>query len=186
MFAKLVLLFTIIPILELTLLITVGNYIGLPVTIGIVVTTALLGATLGKYQGLTAWKKIKADLATGQLPQDALLDGLAVLIASAFLITPGVLTDLAAFTLLFPVTRQPVKKLIRKRIDAWLAKEQVGFFSGGFGGDFLGGDTQMYDDYYQRPQTDDVIIEPAPSKKESKSTDKAQQPVIETIEMNSK
>ena len=184
MFAKLVLLFTIIPILELTLLITVGNYIGLPITLGIVVTTALLGATLGKYQGLTAWKKIKAQLATGQLPQDALLDGLAVLIASAFLITPGVLTDIAAFTLLLPATRAPIKKLLRKRIDAWLAREQVGFF-GGFGGDFLGsaGDYAHEDASYDEGG---VVFEETRITLDKTSKNDASKPTIETIEMGSK
>lgn len=159
MFAKLVLLFTIIPILELTLLVTLGNQIGLPITLAIVVTTALLGATLGKYQGLTAWRKIKAELAKGQLPQDSLLDGLAVLIASAFLITPGVLTDLAAFTLLFPVTRAPVKRFIRKRIDRWMEKEQVGLFSG-FGGDLFGAPEDLYYDHAagNAPQRGDDIV----------------------------
>ncbi len=178
MFAKLVLLFTIVPIIELTLLITLGNYLGLPITLGIVVTTALLGATLGKYQGLSAWKKIKAQLATGQLPQDALLDGLAVLIASAFLVTPGVLTDVAAFTLLFPVSRAPIKKLIRRRIDAWLDQEQVGFF-GGFGGDMLGGLDDPYAAGYGDSRGDDIIIEPAQTtqKKESEEV------VMEVLEI---
>lgn len=184
MFAKLVLLFTIVPIIELTLLITVGNYIGLPITLAIVVTTALLGATLGKYQGLTAWKKIKAQLATGQLPQDALLDGLAVLIASAFLITPGVLTDIAAFTLLFPATRAPIKKLLRKRIDAWLAKEQVGFF-GGFGADMLGESS-----YYEREEAafdeGGVVFEETHVTLEKNGQKDTTRPIGETIEMGSK
>lgn len=179
MFAKLVLLFTIIPIIELTLLITLGNYIGLPATLVIVVTTALLGATLGKYQGLAAWKKIKSELASGQLPQDALLDGLAVLIASAFLVTPGVLTDVAAFTLLFPVTRAPIKRLLRGRIDKWLEKEQVGFF-GGFGPDMLSG----FDDPYMsqgQAKEDDIIIEPMPTaqKQSKKESDEVVMEVLE-------
>lgn len=184
MFAKLVLLFTIIPILELTLLITVGNYIGLPITLGIVVTTALLGATLGKYQGLTAWRKIKAELASGQLPQDALLDGLAVLIASAFLITPGVLTDIAAFTLLFPATRAPIKKLLRKRIDAWLAKEQVGFF-GGFGGDLLG-ESSYYGAEDVTHEEGGVVFDDTHVTIEKRGKKETSQPVVETIEMGSK
>ena len=64
MWAKLLLVFTIVPIIELTLLITLGNKIGLEPTLAIVVTTALLGATLGKLQGTRAWHRIKQDLAT--------------------------------------------------------------------------------------------------------------------------
>ena len=186
MIAKLVLLFTIVPILELTLLITLGDYIGLPWTIAIVVTTALLGATLGKYQGLSAWRKIKAELSAGQLPQDALMDGLAVLLASAFLITPGVLTDLAAFTLLLPATRAPLKRLLKRRIDRWLESEPIGMFTG-FGG--LGGEMLMegYEDPYAEESEEvarrgEVIIERVEPEKSQRAEAAASAP--ETIEMS--
>lgn len=162
MFAKLVLLFTIIPLIELSLLVTLGTKIGLVPTLVIVAVTALLGAGLGKYQGLKAWRGIKEELARGQLPQDSLLDGLAVLLASAFLVTPGVLTDFTAFILLIPVTRAPVKKLIRKRVDKWLEKENMGFFSSGpsFGFDNYHTSTD-YSSSYAHSRSDDIIIEPS-------------------------
>ncbi len=173
MWAKLLALFTIVPILELTLLITVGNYIGLLPTIAIVVTTALAGATLGKMQGLRAWRRIKEELANGELPKDSVLDGLAVLIAAAFLVTPGVLTDVAAFTLLFPVTRKPLKGLIKKRLDGWLGVESTSFFPG-FGGGYtdpdvvdMGADSMRHgaSSSSEDEEADDsmeVIIEPMP------------------------
>jgi|GEM_PF-194648 UPF0716 protein FxsA len=169
MWAKLLLVFTIVPIIELTLLITLGDKIGLQPTLAIVITTALLGATLGKLQGTRAWRRIKQDLATGQLPQDSLLDGLAVLIASAFLVTPGVLTDIAAFTLLTPFTRAPIKKLVRKRVEKWLGfdgSSPAGMMGFGMGFDPYEGaedEDEMPPEgfhYAQGPRTDDIIIEP--------------------------
>lgn len=170
MWAKLLAIFTIVPIIELTLLITLGDKIGLEPTIAIVVTTALLGATLGKLQGGRAWRRIKEDLATGQLPQDSLLDGLAVLIASAFLVTPGVLTDIAAFTLLTPFTRAPIKKLVRKRVEKWLGfdgSSPAGMMGFGMGFDPYEGAADVDAEempegfhYAQGPRADDIIIEP--------------------------
>ena len=160
MIAKLLALFTIIPLIELSLLIPLGQRIGTEWTLAIVFTTALVGAILGKFQGASAWKRIKQDLATGQIPGDSLLDGLAVLVASAFLVTPGVLTDLTGFILLLPPTRRPLKALLRRRIDRWLEADDVGFV--GFDGGMMGG----FDDHdtYRSPHAreDDIVIEPAP------------------------
>lgn len=131
MFARLLLLFTIIPILELCVLIPMGQKIGVWPTLAIIITTAVLGALLAKYQGASAWKRIKSQMASGQLPSDSILDGLAVLIASAFLFTPGILTDLSGFILLIPFTRAPIRRFAKKRLTTWLDKEQVGLFGAG-------------------------------------------------------
>ncbi len=122
MIAKLFLAFTIIPLIELLLLIPLGQQIGVIPTIAIVVLTGAVGAWLGKRQGLAAWKAIKDDLASGQLPGDSLLDGLLILIACTLLITPGVLTDFAGMLFLIPATRAPVRNLARKRFVKMLEK----------------------------------------------------------------
>lgn len=159
MFAKLLLLFTVIPLIELSLLIPLGTEIGIWPTLAIVFTTAIAGALLGKYQGMSAWKRIQSEMGRGQVPGDALLDGLAVLIASAFLVTPGVLTDFAGFILLIPFTRGPIKKLVRKRVDKWLEAETVGFMS--FDAPDFGPDPFDVYGAGQRGRADDIIIEPA-------------------------
>ena len=141
MLAKLFLIFTITSLVELTLLIWLGQLMGLGPTIVLVCVTALVGALLGKQQGLRAWRRIREDLEHARLPADSILDGLAVLIASAFLLTPGVLTDAAALMLLFPVTRRPIKKVVRRRLDRWMEKPSSGLFGmfgsldGGFAGE---------------------------------------------------
>ncbi|MFU8802646.1 MAG: FxsA family protein, partial [Bradymonadaceae bacterium] len=93
----------------------------------LVVGTGLLGAFLGKSEGLRAWRRIQEDLSRGSMPGDAILDGLAVLIACAFLVTPGVLTDIAGIALLLPFARRPIKHLIRKRFTRMIENPDVGF-----------------------------------------------------------
>lgn len=129
MILKLLALFTIIPLIELALLIPLGAKIGVWPTIGLVVATALLGAVLGKSQGIKAWAKIQQDLRTGKLPADSLLDGFAVLVAGIFLITPGVLTDAIALVLLIPPARRPLRALVRKRFEKMLSEGTMTFIS---------------------------------------------------------
>ncbi len=143
--AKLMLLFTLVPLLDLMLLLLLSQHIGLQLTVGLVLTTALTGALLGKLQGLSAWRRIKADLASGAMPGDSLLDGLAVLMASVLLVTPGTITDITGFLLLIPYTRAPLRRFARRRFEKWLAKDDVGLFGGGgamrfgvFGDDLMG------------------------------------------------
>lgn len=129
MILKLLAIFTIVPLIELALLIPLGMQIGLWPTIALVLGTALLGAVLGKREGGRALAKIKKDLNEGKLPADSLLDGLAVLIAGIFLITPGVLTDAAALILLIPPARKPLKAYARKRFANMLDTGSMTFIS---------------------------------------------------------
>lgn len=123
MLAKLFALFTIVPLVELLLLIPLGQQLGVWPTIGIVLLTAVVGAVLGKSQGMGAWKRITEQLAKGSLPSDAILDGLIVLIACVLLITPGVLTDITGIALLIPVARAPLRKYLKRR---WTKRLQNG------------------------------------------------------------
>lgn len=125
MLAKLFLVFTLLPLLELLVLIPLGQQIGVWPTIGIVVATAAIGAWLGKKQGVDAWRRLKNDLATGQLPADSLLDGLFVLIASTLLITPGVLSDMAGIVLLLPAARKPFKAWAKRQFTNMLQNPNV-------------------------------------------------------------
>ncbi|RAL23512.1 hypothetical protein DL240_04955 [Lujinxingia litoralis] len=128
MLLKLLFLFTVIPLIELALLIPLGQLIGLWPTIGLVVATGLLGAVLGKLEGLRAWHAIQEDLRTGKIPADSLLDGLAVFVAGVFLITPGVLTDVVGLMLLIPPLRAPLKRAIRGRFQHALESGTSSFF----------------------------------------------------------
>jgi len=118
---KLFLLFTIIPILELYLLIKVGGIIGALNTILIILTTAIIGASLTKSQGLIVLSKIQQALNEGRIPGNELLHGLMILIGGAALLTPGFITDFIGLSMLVPHIRdfyiKIAQKIIQKRVE---------------------------------------------------------------------
>jgi len=111
------LLFIVIPAVELVLLIEVGKQIGTLPTIGLIVATGFIGATLARYQGLAVLARLRSEVGAGQLPGDVLIDGVLILVAGALLVTPGVLTDAVGFLLLIPPTRAGLKRYLKKRFQ---------------------------------------------------------------------
>jgi UPF0716 protein FxsA len=134
MLGRLVLLFTIVPLVELYILIKIGSRIGGVNTILLVVTTAMLGAWLARLQGLRTLQQIQVSLSQGQIPAEELIDGVLILVGGILLITPGVLTDLFALVLLFPITRTYFKRWLRRRFDRIVASGDVRLYyrGGGF------------------------------------------------------
>lgn len=112
MFARLLLLFIGIPIIELCLFMMLGSKIGIAPTLLIIVVTGALGAYLTKSQGLKALNNYRAATAQGKLPHEEVLDGLMILIAGAVLLTPGFLTDAIGFSLLVPSIRGKVRGIL--------------------------------------------------------------------------
>jgi len=112
MFLRLLLLFTVVPLIELFLLIKIGGVIGVVPTIAIVIGTGVLGAGLARWQGLAVLRRINDDMTAGRLPTDALIDGLLILVAAAVLLTPGLLTDTLGLVLLVPASRAVVRKAV--------------------------------------------------------------------------
>ena len=123
--ASLLLLFIVVPAVELALLIEVGSRIGTPATIAIIVGTGIAGAALAKQQGLRTIQKIQGELETGALPAGALVDGVIILIAGALLITPGLLTDVAGFLCLVPVTRSLAKRALQRRFERAVREQHI-------------------------------------------------------------
>jgi len=113
MFFRLLLLFTVVPFVELILLIEAGKAIGSMNTIALVVLTGVLGAALARSQGFGIMSRIQYDLQQGQLPADSLMDGALVLAGALFLLTPGFITDFIGFTLLLPFTRTRLKRYLK-------------------------------------------------------------------------
>ena len=105
MFFRLMLLFTIVPLVELALLIELGKLTNVLTTVAIVVSTGAIGAYLARREGLKTWVRIQENLTAGASPAVELVNALLILIAGAVLITPGLLTDLAGFMLLIPAIR---------------------------------------------------------------------------------
>lgn len=119
--------FVLVPLLELALLIRIGTVVGAWPTLALVVGTGLLGAALARREGTRALLALQRDLAEGRLPARSLVAGASVLVGGAFLLTPGVLTDLAGLFLLLPVTRQLAFRWVRRRMEAGLATGAVRF-----------------------------------------------------------
>ena len=122
MLLKLILIFTIVPFIELSLLIELGSIIGTLPTILVVVITGVIGAFMARVAGLSVLFKIQENLRQGIFPRDELFDGVLILIGGAFLLTPGLLTDALGFFLLLPPGRSAVKKwlqeILKRRIDS--------------------------------------------------------------------
>jgi UPF0716 protein FxsA len=118
MLARLLLLLTIVPLVELGLLLTLGKYTSVSFTLAFVILTGIAGAVLLRYQGWQTFRNVQRDLSQGQLPAESLADGLMILIAAVLLMTPGVLTDVIGFSLLIPAAR----RWYRAWVLAWLRR----------------------------------------------------------------
>jgi UPF0716 protein FxsA len=130
---KLFLLFTLIPAVEMILLLKLAEVMGAWETVGLILVTGLVGATLAKREGLTVLRQLAAEASQGLPPADRLVEGLMVLIGGVLLITPGVLTDLTGFFLIFPLTRRPLAPLIKRLVvSRLLGGMSAGAPGGGF------------------------------------------------------
>jgi UPF0716 protein FxsA len=108
-------LFIVIPSIEIAILIKIGTIIGFWPTLFLQLATGMLGAFLAKMEGLFIWRKIALELQSGRIPADSLINAFLIFAAGIILVTPGLLTDLAAYALLIPWTRNLFKRWLRKR-----------------------------------------------------------------------
>ena len=113
------LLFMLIPIVEMWILIEVGGWIGALPTIGLVVLTATIGLSLLKEQGLSTLLRARRKMDEGAIPASELVSGVMIAVGGALLLTPGFVTDALGFALLIPQTRQ---WLLFKLIDRYRDK----------------------------------------------------------------
>ncbi len=111
MFPYVAIIFLVIPVVEIYFLIQVGEQIGALPTVLLVVFTAIIGVHLLKQQGLSTLMKAQQKMQTGALPAGEMIEGIALIIAGAFLLTPGFFTDFFGFLLLIPITRRTVVAL---------------------------------------------------------------------------
>jgi UPF0716 protein FxsA len=116
---KLALLFTVVPTLELALLITIGAWLGVLPTTLIVILTGFTGAWLAKREGLGVLRKLRADLERGLPPAGRIVEGVLVLAGGLLLVTPGVMTDVVGFSLIIPVTRRLIAPVVTRWAVRW-------------------------------------------------------------------
>ena len=134
MLLRLLLLFCLVPLVELTLLLWLADVTGWRATLLLVLGTGVVGAALARYQGWQVVQRIQSQLEQGQLPADSLLDGLMIFIAGALLLTPGILTDAVGFALLIPFFRRRIRRYLGRRFRAhWQAHSFESDYSGRYG-----------------------------------------------------
>ena len=97
------LLFIVLPLVEITILIQIGEWTVWWVPIAIVVATGIVGGTLARWQGWRVLERIREEMRSGRVPADALIDGFLILLAGILLVTPGILTDLVGIAFLIPL-----------------------------------------------------------------------------------
>jgi UPF0716 protein FxsA len=114
---KLFILFAVLPIVEIAILINVGEQIGGWYTVAIVVLTAFFGARLVKQEGLSTLTQAQQKMQTGQMPGQEMAEGLLLVIAGVLLVTPGFVTDGIGFLLSLPVTRPLIAKGLMKHMS---------------------------------------------------------------------
>ncbi|RFU70738.1 membrane protein FxsA [Peribacillus saganii] len=112
----LLLILIIVPALEICTLLLSGRTIGFFPTIFLIIATGIAGAYLAKKQGMETIRNAQFQMRTGQIPGEALLDGICILAGACFLLTPGFITDAIGFFLLLPPTRKMIKPLLLKLI----------------------------------------------------------------------
>jgi UPF0716 protein FxsA len=118
MFPVFALIFLIVPLVEIYILIQVGQVIGALWTMFFVVFTAVLGVHLLKQQGIATLSRAQHKMQQGEMPAGEMLEGVGLLLAGAFLLTPGFFTDAFGFLLLFPPTRVLLLHSLRRRFEA--------------------------------------------------------------------
>src|SRR3954471_16143721 len=131
MFFYLFLLFIVLPLLEIMILVKIGVVTSFWVPIAIVVVTGVVGTALARREGWKVLARMREDVRTGQMPADSLIDGFLVLLAGILFVLPGVLTDIVGIGLLFPPTRQ----LVKRGVAAWFKRNvelHVGRIRGGY------------------------------------------------------
>ena len=122
MLLKLIILFSIVPLVELALLIEIGQRVGVIFTVVLVATTGAIGVSLARNQGFKVIGHIKNRVNQGRLPAEDLISGLLILAGGLFLLTPGLLTDISGFLLIIPFTRSFFVKVVKSKCARYINK----------------------------------------------------------------
>ena len=132
----LVLLFLVVPIIELYLIVQVASGIGVLETLGLLILVSLVGAWLVRAQGLGVLARIQGQLNQGRVPGTELVDGLLVLFAGALMLTPGFMTDALGLLLLIPPTRAIIRTVLVHRFRNRVEVGRTGVVFGNGAGAF--------------------------------------------------
>lgn len=112
MWTLLAVAFLVVPLVEILVIIQVGQVIGAPWTIALLVIDSAIGAWIVKREGLRAWAALRKAVTAGHLPGTELADAALVLVGGALLLTPGFATDAAGFFMVLPLTRPLARRAL--------------------------------------------------------------------------
>lgn len=126
--ARLLLLFIIVPVTEVIIYIKLGQVIGLWATLAMIFGTGIAGAFLARTQGFRIIRQVRYEISQGRIPGNEMVEGVLVLAGGLLLLTPGLLTDVAGFLLLLPLTRKLIRELLKKKIRKWIDNGQIYFY----------------------------------------------------------
>jgi UPF0716 protein FxsA len=130
----LALLFLVIPLVELYVIIQVGQSIGVLNTLGLLLLDSLVGGWLMKREGLGVMRRLQGQLEMGRVPGKEIVDAFLILFGGALMLTPGFVTDIFGMALLLPPVRAVVRGVLAKRFTT-IAINRTGF--GGTGGGYI-------------------------------------------------
>jgi len=135
------LLFLVVPLLEIYVLIQVGQVIGVGWTIVALIADSLLGGWLVKREGARAFRNLGTALGEGRMPSREIADGMLVLAGGLLMLSPGFVLDVLGLVLVLPFTRPVARGLMTRFVEARLVTGLTGpgFGAPGFGGPGLGG-----------------------------------------------
>lgn len=153
-------LLLLIPLLDAILLVVFGAYFGWQIMVALVVLTALLGLLLARFESRHTIQKIQRKLAQGDLPTNELIGGGLLLVAGAFLLTPGLVTDFIGFLLLVPLTRYPIRTGLKRFVIVPYMDKQTGGFATGnvYIGGFPDGENP-FDGMQEPPNADTETVD---------------------------
>jgi UPF0716 protein FxsA len=131
----LVVIFLLVPVVEIYVIIQVGQLIGPFPTLALLIIESLIGAWLLKREGRVAWASLQRAVASGRLPGNELVDAGLVLVGGTLLLAPGFITDVVGFFFILPPTRPLARRLLvwllvrrTARLTAraeWVARQQA-------------------------------------------------------------
>jgi len=117
-FGVLLLAFLVVPLLEVYVFVQVADAIGFLPTVAWIVAISLIGAWVVKREGMSTLRRANEQVARGQVPTDALVDGVLLLFGGALLLTPGFTTDVLGLVLVLPPTRALLRGTVKRRFVA--------------------------------------------------------------------
>jgi UPF0716 protein FxsA len=148
--ARLLILFILVPLVELILLMFVADWTHPWIAISLVIVTGIIGTLLARSQGTKTYRRIHSSMSQGQIPTDALIDAAMIFVAGALLLTPGILTDAFGLSLLVP----PCRRWYRRRLVSWF-RSRFTFQTESSDGP-LQIDSEVVDSYIVPPKTSTV------------------------------